>query len=51
MTGPFFQEKTVNNPNHLDMLQLFAVTQMVHLQLNIFFQQDGASLHWRLALQ
>jgi hypothetical protein len=33
-------------PNHLDMLELFAVLQIVHLQPNFFFQQDSAS-PWR----
>jgi transposase len=44
--GPFFfQEKTVNSTNYLDMLELFAVPQMAHLQPNVFFQQDGAPPH------
>jgi hypothetical protein len=37
----YFQEKTVNNRNHLDVLELSSVSQMAHLQSNVFFQQDG----------
>jgi hypothetical protein len=47
VTGPFlFQEKTVKSTNHLNVLVLFAVPQMAHLQPNIFFQQDGAPPDW-----
>jgi hypothetical protein len=45
--GPFFlQEQTMNSTDYLDMLELFAVPQMVHFQANIFFQQDSAPPHW-----
>jgi hypothetical protein len=46
VTGPFFQEKTVSDTNHLDMLELFAVPHMAHLQPNFFFQQGGISPYW-----
>jgi hypothetical protein len=36
----YFHEKTVNNRNHLDVLELSSVSQMAHLQPNVFFQQD-----------
>jgi hypothetical protein len=50
--GPFFfQEKTVNSANCLDMLELFAVSQVAHLQLNVFFQQDGTPPHWGLTVR
>jgi hypothetical protein len=46
LIGPFyFQEKTVNSTNYLDMLELLVVHQMAHLQPNIFLQ-DGAPPHW-----
>jgi hypothetical protein len=45
--GPFFlYEKTMNSTDYLDMLELFAVPQMAHIQANVFFQQDGAPPHW-----
>jgi hypothetical protein len=37
----YFHEKTVNSRNHLDVLELSAVSQMTRLQPNLFFQQDG----------
>jgi hypothetical protein len=47
VTGLFlFQEKTANSTNYLDMLELFAVLQMAHLQPNVSFQQDGAPPQW-----
>jgi hypothetical protein len=50
--GPFFfQEKTVNSTNYLDMLELFAVSQVAHLQPNVFFQQGGAPPHWGLTVR
>jgi hypothetical protein len=51
--GPsFFQGKTVHNTNYLNMLGLFAVPQMAHLQPNVFFQQDGGtSPHWGLTVR
>jgi hypothetical protein len=33
----FFQERTVNNTNYLDMLELFAVPYMAYLQPNVCF--------------
>jgi hypothetical protein len=47
----FFQEKTMNSTNYLDMLQIFAVPQMVHLQPNVFLQQNGATPHWGLTVR
>jgi hypothetical protein len=42
VTGTFyFQEKAVKSRNHLDVLELSSVSQMAHLQPNVFFQQDG----------
>jgi hypothetical protein len=49
--GPFFQEKTVNSTNYLDILELFAVPQMAHLQPNVFFQQDVAPPPWGLTVR
>jgi hypothetical protein len=37
--------------NSLDMIQLFAVLNMAHLQLNTFFQQDGDPPHWSLVVE
>jgi hypothetical protein len=45
VTIHFFKEKTVKSTNYLDMLQLFAVPQMAHLQ------QDGAPPQWDLTVQ
>jgi len=47
----YFQEQTVNSSDYLDMLHLYAILQMAHFQLNGFFQEDGALLHWSLAVQ
>jgi hypothetical protein len=45
VTEPFFfQEQIVTSTSYLDMLQLFAVAQMVHLLLNIFFKQYGENM-------
>jgi hypothetical protein len=33
-------EKTVKSRNHIYVLELSAVSQMAHLQTNVFFQQD-----------
>jgi hypothetical protein len=50
--GPFFfQEKTLNGTNYLDMRELFAVPQMAHIQPNVFFQQDGAPPHCGLTVR
>lgn len=44
--GPFcFQEKIVNSTNYLDMLELFSVPQMSHLQ------QNGAHPYWGLTVR
>jgi hypothetical protein len=47
----FFQEKTVNSTDYLDMLQLFAVPRIAHLQPKFFLQQDGAPPQWELTVQ
>lgn len=45
--GPFFfHEKTITKEVYLDMLQIYAVPQISHLQPNILWQQDGAPPHW-----
>jgi hypothetical protein len=31
------------------MVKLFAISQMVHLQPNVFFQQEGGFSNWGLA--
>ncbi|GFU47378.1 transposable element tc3 transposase [Nephila pilipes] len=50
--GPFFfTENTVNGGIFLDMLQLFALSQLEDLQPNFWFQQDGAPLHWLKAVR
>jgi hypothetical protein len=36
----------VNSRNHLDVLELSAVSQMAHLHPNVFFQQDGVPPDW-----
>jgi hypothetical protein len=49
--GPFFfffAEKTVTGSSYLDMLRLYAISQLEHLQPNVFFQQDSAPPHWLL---
>jgi hypothetical protein len=44
--GPFsFHEKPVNSVNYLDMLELYAVPQLLPARV---FQQDGAPPHWAL---
>jgi hypothetical protein len=51
VSGPF-QEETLNSSYYLDMLiTVFAVLQMIHLHMSIFFQQDGTPPHWSLAVQ
>jgi hypothetical protein len=47
----FFQEKTANSTYYLDMLEVFAVPQMAHLQPNAFLQQDGTPSHWGLTVR
>lgn len=49
IVGPFFfTERTVTGPIYLDMLQLFVFPQLLPLQPNVIFQQDGAPPHWSL---
>jgi hypothetical protein len=50
--GPFFfQEQTINMNTYLDMLELYAVPQIEHLQPHIILQQDGAPPHWGLQVR
>jgi hypothetical protein len=47
--GPFFFiEPTVTRNIYLDMLEQFAVPQLLPQQPNVIFQQDGAPPHWSL---
>ena len=47
--GPFFfRERTVTGPVYLDMLEQFVYPQVVALQPNVIFQQDGAPPHWSM---
>jgi hypothetical protein len=46
----FFQEQTINMNTYLDVLQMYAVPQIVHLQPYIL-QQDGAPPHWGLQVR
>jgi hypothetical protein len=45
----FFQETTINT--YLDMVQLYAVHQIQHLQLHIVLRLDGAPLRWGLPVR
>lgn len=54
--GPFFfHEPTVRWENYLDMLEYYAVPQMLQAQeewgYEITFQQDGAPPHWALEVR
>lgn len=50
--GPFFfAEQTVTGNTYLDMLDQFVVPQLMHLQPNVIFQQDGAPPHWSLIVR
>ncbi|KAJ4426523.1 hypothetical protein ANN_27337 [Periplaneta americana] len=50
--GPFFfAEQTVTRNTYLDMLDQFVVPQLMHLQPNVIFQQDGAPPHWGLIVR
>jgi hypothetical protein len=52
VVGPFFfQEKTMNSINYLNILELFTVLQMAHLQPKVFFQQHGAPPYWGLIVR
>jgi hypothetical protein len=43
IVGPFFfSEATLSGRVHLDMLEQFLYPQVINLQPNIIFQQDGA---------
>jgi hypothetical protein len=44
--GSFFIEPTVTANIYLDMLEQFAVPQLLPQQPNVIFQQDGAPPHW-----
>jgi hypothetical protein len=44
----FFTEPTATGNIYLDMLEHFAVPQLLPQRPNVIFQQDGASLHWSL---
>jgi hypothetical protein len=41
----------INMNTYLDMLQLYAVPQIGHLQPHIILQQDGAPPHWGLQIR
>ncbi|GBL96166.1 hypothetical protein AVEN_118720-1 [Araneus ventricosus] len=46
--GPFFFAETSFMANiYPDMLQIYAIPQMQHLQPTVIFQQDGAPPYWR----
>ena len=45
----FFQETTIIT--YLDMVQLYAVHQIQHLQLHIVLRLDGAPLRWGLPVR
>jgi hypothetical protein len=44
----FFIEPAVTGNIYLDMLEQFAVPQLLPQQLNVIFQQDGAPPQWSL---
>ena len=48
---PSFHESIVTATNYLDMLEVYAIPQLDDLQLDIFFQQDGAPPHWGLKVR
>jgi hypothetical protein len=50
--GPFFFiEPTVTRNIYLDMLEQFAVPQLLPQQPNVVSQQDGAPPHWSLEVR
>ncbi|GFW98498.1 DUF4817 domain-containing protein [Trichonephila clavipes] len=50
--GPFFfSDKTVTSSAYLDMLEIYAFSQLQDLQPNVLFQQDGAPPHWGLTVR
>ncbi|KAJ4441977.1 hypothetical protein ANN_11841 [Periplaneta americana] len=50
--GPFFfAEQTVTRNTYLDMLDQFVVPQLMLMQPNVIFQQDGAPPHWSLIVR
>lgn len=47
--GPFFfAEATITSAVYLDMLQQYAVPQLLQYHPDVVFQQDGAPPHWGL---
>ena len=52
IVGPFFFiEQTVTGDIYLDMLEQFAVPQLIPRQPHVIFQQDGAPPHWSLLVR
>ncbi|KDR15116.1 hypothetical protein L798_10999 [Zootermopsis nevadensis] len=50
--GPSLPIHLTGNMNtYLDMLELYAVPQIKHLQPHIILQQDGAPPHWGLQVR
>jgi hypothetical protein len=50
--GPFvFAEDTVTGANYYDMIHEYLLPQVLELQPNIIFQQDGAPPHWSLQIR
>jgi hypothetical protein len=49
--GPFFFiEPTLTGNIYLDMLEQFAVPQLLHQQPNVIFRQDGLPPYWGLGV-
>jgi hypothetical protein len=44
-------DMVMNSTNYLDILEFSAVTQMAHLQPNVFFQHGGALPHGVLTVR
>lgn len=50
--GPFFfAEATITSAVYLDMLQQYAVPQLLQYHPDVMFQQDSAPLHWGLEVR
>jgi hypothetical protein len=47
----FFREQSIDLNTYLDMMQLYAVPQIEHLQPHIILQQDGGPPHWGLQVR
>lgn len=51
ITGPFFYESTVNGVNYLVMLNNEVIPVFAQKGMPLYFQQDGASQHFVVAVR